>query len=116
MKPLTNCPYCDAPLVKKPIPEHLNHTKYKNCSKRCVVDYFQYYTGSYEDEELEYISVNTPDDEFSFYYYINYGAHPPKTILAYSNLELKKHGLAMPFVYLYDFTLDVSREGLEKFQ
>lgn len=116
MKPLTNCPYCDAPLVKKTIPEHLNPTTYQNCSKRCVVDYFQYYTDSYEDEELQYVSMNTPDNKFNFYYYTNHGAYPRNTIHAYSNLELKKHGRAMPFVELHNFDLHVNKEGLEKFQ
>lgn len=104
------------PLIEKNIPEHLNHTKYKHCNQRCVVDYFQYYATSYEDEELQYVSMDTPDDKFNFHYYTNHGAYPKNTLLAYSNLELKKNGRAMPFVTLKNFQLDVSKEGLEKFQ
>lgn len=116
MKPLTHCPYCSEPLIKKTIPEHLNPLKYEYCSKRCEVDYFQYYANSYEDTELQYISMDTPDNKFNYYYYLDRAPYPAKTIYAYSTLELKKNGTAMPFIKLYDFDLTMDRESLEKFQ
>jgi hypothetical protein len=114
MKPLTHCPGCQSELIKKTIPEELNHTKYENCSKRCTVDYFQYYDKSYEDSEIQYASFRTPDDKFSLYYYTNHGAYPSKTVHIYSQQELHVRGRAMPIIRLKDFTIDF--DNLEKLQ
>ena len=94
MKPLTHCPHCQAILIKKTIPEHLNSLKYENCSARCVVDYIQYYDKSYQEEEIQYASFGTPDDKFNVYYYTKHDAHPTNLVHVYSNRELKKNGIA----------------------
>jgi hypothetical protein len=114
MKPLTHCPHCQSPLVKKTIPEEFNNSKYENCSKRCVVDYFQYYRDSYEEQELQYISAYTPDKKFSFYYYTNCRLYPHNLVHVYSQAEMDKHGVAMPLITLKDFTIDF--DNLERFQ
>lgn len=114
MKPLTHCPHCKALLVKKTIPEEFNPMKYENCSKRCVVDYFQYYAESYEDPEIQYASFDTPDGKFGLYYYTNHGAYPPKIAHVHSNTELHKNGVASPILTLKDFTIDF--DNLEKLQ
>jgi hypothetical protein len=106
MIPLTHCPHCQSLLVKKTIPEHLNPTKYENCSKRCVVDYFQYYNKSYEETELEYVSLYTPDHKFSMYYYTKHHMYPANLVHVYSQAEIKKHGRAMPLITLKDFQID----------
>jgi len=110
MKPLTHCPHCKAPLVKKTIPEHLNPLKYENCSARCVVDYFQYYKTSYDDPELEYITFNTPDDKFSVYQYFDNWIHKNQS-LVYANETTRKYGSSMPILWLPldKYPLDVTK-------
>lgn len=110
MKPLTHCPHCQAPLIKKTIPEHLNRLKYENCSVRCDVDYFQYYKNSYDELELEYISFNTPDVRFHVYmYFDNYWT--ANMIYVYSNAATKKNGSSMPILKLPldTYKLDVTK-------
>lgn len=114
MKPLTHCPHCKSILIKKTIPEDKNPMKYENCSERCVIDYFQHYDQSYEEPELQYISAYTPDRKFSFYYYTKHYAYPPNLVHVYSQVEMEKHGRAMPLITLKDFIIDF--DNLEKLQ
>lgn len=106
MKPLTHCPWCTAPLIKKTIPEHLNHTKYENCSVRCNVDYFQYYRNSYEEEHVEYITFNTPRKRFNLYIYFDHYLYK-NIVHVYSEAELKKYGVASPMLVLDSSTIDI---------
>ncbi len=117
MKPLTHCPHCQALLVKKTIPEHLNPMKYENCSKRCVVDYFQYYKYSYDEPEIDYVQFNSSDNRFSIYLYFSTSAWYPNTAHIYSNATTKKYGTSMPILKLPldKYKLDVSKlEELEE--
>lgn len=114
MKPLTHCPYCKSPLIKKTIPEELNPTKYENCSERCIVDYFQYYQTSYEDKEIQYASFATPDGKFHVYYYTDHWAYPINTLHVHSEAELEKYGISSPCLILDNFTVDF--DELEKLQ
>jgi len=115
MKPLTHCPYCKAPLIKKTIPEEFNPFKYENCNKRCTVDYFQYYTQSYDEPELYYITFYTPKDLFHIYTYFK----PSFSIKAgttniYSNAITEKHGTSLPVFTFQDFKYDLN--NLEKLE
>jgi hypothetical protein len=106
MTPLTHCPHCQSPLQKKTIPDQLNHLKYENCSKRCAIDYFQYYDKSYLEPELQYVSIYTPDRKFHLYYYTKHYMYPVNLVHVYSQAEMKKHGRAMPLITLQDFHID----------
>lgn len=115
MKPLTHCPHCKSILVKKTIPEKYNNAKYENCSKRCEIDYFQYYDKSYEELEPQYISFYTPDKKFSLYYYTKHNNYLSNLVNVYSQAELHKHGKALPFITLKDFIIDFDNlENLQK--
>lgn len=103
--PLTYCPGCGAPLIKKTIPEHLNSMKYENCSARCNIDYFQYYRNSY-DEEVEYITFNTPSGKFNLYVYYNHYIYS-NIVHVYSDAELKKNGIASPILVLDSSMINV---------
>jgi hypothetical protein len=109
VKPLTHCPHCQAVLVKKTIPEHLNRMKYENCSERCVVDYFQYFKQSYDELEVDYITYNTPDDKFHIYTYFNHGMYQYFSHI-YANETTKKYGKSSPILTLpWDkYPLDVT--------
>lgn len=101
MKPLTTCPGCQAPLIRKTIPEHLNCLKYENCSERCVVDYFQYYDKSYDEPELKYIHYNTPDNVFSVISHFDNDFYSFKNVsYIYSNATTKKYGFSSPILTL----------------
>lgn len=80
--------------------------KYENCSKRCVIDYFQYYEKSYEDVELQYISCYTPERKFHFYYYTNHFMYPKNLVHIYSQEEMKRNGIASPLITLKNFHID----------
>ena len=99
MKPLTHCPWCQAPLIKKTIPEEFNRMKYENCSKRCAVDYFQYYKSSYEESAVDYITYNTPDDRFSIYTYFDHGMYKYLSHI-YANETTRKYGRSSPILKL----------------
>ena len=107
MKPLTHCLHCQAPLIDKTIPEHLNCLKYQNCKDRCVVDYFQYFDKSYQEENVTYITFNTPQNKFNLYVYFDcYGYKNIAHI--YSNLVLKSKGIASPIMMLPSNQIDLS--------
>lgn len=110
MKPLTRCPNCDAPLVKKTIPEHLNPLKYENCSARCTVDYFQYYKGSYDEPEVDYIHFNTPNNKFGIYMYFDSCMYK-NLAHVYSNATTRKYGYSSPILTLPldTYKLDVTK-------
>ena len=99
MKPLTRCPGCDAPLIKKTIPEQFNRLKYENCSKRCTVDYFQYYKVSYDEPEVDYVSLQTPDDRFGIYIYYDHDMYK-NLVHVYSNATTEKYGISSPILKL----------------
>ena len=90
--------------------------KYENCSKRCVVDYFQYYKQSYDEVEIDYISFNVPNQKFGVYIYFDHpirlddGVHT-NIALVYSQDTLKKYGRAMPILRLplREYPLDVTK-------
>lgn len=108
MKPLTHCPHCASVLIKKDIPEHLNSGKYTHCQTRCTVNYFQYFAQSYEDENLQYISLKTPQDKFNMYVYFNDCVY--KNIAhIYSMAELKNRGTAFPILTLPADQIDLSK-------
>jgi hypothetical protein len=99
MQPLTHCPGCGALLIRKIIPDELNSSKYEHCSKRCVVDYFQYYNISYEETQLSYIVYNTPDEKFHICSYFNFWGYKNVSHI-YANATLKKYGTSMPLLKL----------------
>ena len=117
MKPLKNCPWCQAPIIKKTIPEELNCLKYDNCSARCKVDYFQYYKSSYE-EDVEYIAFNTSNEKYHLYSYFD---APSWSGVSYKDMthihitaDLKKNGTSMPLLRIKNFQIDLS--NLEKLE
>lgn len=115
MKPLTRCPHCEAPLIKKTIPEEFNLMKYENCKARCVVDYFQYYKLSYNEIEVDYITYNTPNKKYNVYTYFNHWMYKYLSHV-YANVLTETYGISSPILKLpYDtHPLDVS--DLEKIQ
>jgi hypothetical protein len=114
MKPLTHCPGCGTHLIKKTIPEHLNHMIYENCEARCPIDYFQYYRSSYDDKNVEYITFNTPRDKFNLYVYFDHYLYK-NIVHVYSNAELKKHGMASPMLVINSSMIDVYKlDNLEE--
>lgn len=74
--------------------------KYEHCSKRCIVDYFQYYRNSYEETELENVNFNSSDDRFSIHLYFENSAWYPDTALIYANATTKKYGKSSPILWL----------------
>lgn len=106
MKPLTHCISCKSVLVRKTIPEHLNNSKYENCSSRCLVDYFQYYENSY-DQEIAYISFNTPKNKFYVYVYFDHWSYLNIAHI-YSQLEMNLNGVASPILKLHKNLIDLN--------
>ena len=115
MKPLIYCPHCQAPLIKKTIPEEFNPMKYENCSARCVVDYFQFYRDSYDELEVAYITYNTPNKKYSVYTYFNHDMYQYLSHV-YANILTKTYGHSMPILRLPldKYPLDVN--DLQKIQ
>lgn len=85
-----------------------------HCQARCAVDYFQYFAQSYEDENLQYISFNTPHDKFHLYAYFKFFTY--KNIAhIYSRAELKNKGTASPILKLPADQIDLSKlDSLEE--
>lgn len=113
MKKLTHCPHCQSPLKMKDIPEHLNHMKYEYCEKRCTVDYFRYFDKSYDDD-VQYVSLYTPNKQFHLYWYLNHYMYAEKMIHVYSEVEMKKYGKASPCIAIAGYEVDLF--NLEKVQ
>ena len=109
MKPFKQCPGCQGRLVRVShsalwFEEYCINIRTSNCK----LNYQQFFSHSFEDQELRYVRLSTKRYNINYYCKDNYKIEP-NTLMAYYQTFPRGEYVMPPFLKLFNYILDMNK-------